>query len=796
MVQDLVYGIRSMLRHPLVAGIAILTLAVGIGATTAVFSVVDAMLLRPLPFVEPDSLVRIVEVTPEGRQFSFSPANYLDLRAEARSLQAVAAYREIPGTMVLAGGADPRRITVVPVSAPAFDVLGVRPAIGRFFTAGEDRAAAAERPLIVAHALWTQRFGAAPSILDRTVTLDGSPFVIVGVMPPGFDFPGGADAWIPLRADAARARDDKELAVIARVAPGATLAQVRDELRTFGRRLSEVHPQSNAGWSADAVPFDEWLVAPRIRDAVWIIFGAVAALLLLACANVANLLVAHGATRGSEMRIRAALGAGRARIVQQLFTESALLGILGTGAGILVGSWAIAAIRALGGSRVPRLEDVRIDTEVLAFACVLGLVSCVLFGLAPALQSASVDLRASGHSGARHTARSRRTRETLVVLEVALALLLLVGAGLLTNSFVRLLRTDPGFDATGVVALALEVSPDRYPEERLPMFYGILLERIRALPGVVAAGASSTDPFRQFGFSNNVTPEDRAAAAPPSGLLQASWRSITPGFFEAMAIPLLSGRPFGAADRAGSQRAVIVSRQLAEQLWPGQDAIGKRVYWGGTTGTPRTVIGVAGDFQDVHLGQPPPPMLLVPHTQASVPAMTILVRTGLSGSAIAPALRAAVRELDAGMPVPEIHEVASSRTSAAATARFNTALVGAFAAIALVLAVTGVYAMLAFSVEERRRELAVRLALGAGARDIVRLVLGGGLMLAAVGTAIGAVAAVAATRVMRSLLFDVAPTDPATFAAAAVVLLAAAALACYLPARRAGRLDPLIVLRD
>jgi predicted permease len=795
MLQDFVYAIRNMRRHSLVASVAILTLAVGIGATSGVFSVVDAVLLRPLPFLEPGQLVRIVEVTPEGRHFSFSPANYLDLRAETRTLQGVAAYREITGTMVLTDSGNPQRITVVPIAAPGFDVLGVRPALGRSFTDDEDRPDAAERPLVLSDALWRQRFGGTPSILERAVTLDGAAFVVVGVMPSGFDFPGGADAWIPLRADRERARDDKEFGVMGRLSPGATLAQARGELRAFARRLSEAHPQSNAGWSADAVPFREWLVAPRFRDAVWIIFAAVGALLLLACANVANLLLAHGAAREGEMRIRAALGANRARIGRQLFTESALLGVLGTGAGILLASWAIVAIRTLGAARVPRLEEVHLDTTVLGFACLVGLASCLVFGLAPAIQAAGVDLR-PGESGARHTPRSRRTRHTLVVVEVALALLLLVSAGLLANSFIRLLRTDPGFDPHGVLAMSLEVSFERYPDDRLPMFYRLLLDRLRAVPGVAAAGATSTDPFRQFGFSNNVTPEERAAEAPPSGLVRAGWRSVTPGFLEAMRIPLVAGRAFGPEDRAGSERVVIVSRLLAQQLWPGEVPIGKRIYWGGTTGRTRTVVGMSGDFQDVRLGQPPAAMLLVPHAQASIPAMTILVRTPLDAGAIAPALRAVVREMDAALPAPEIHEVDSSRTAAAAGQRFNTALVGAFAAIALILAATGVYAMLAFSVEERRRELAVRMALGAGAHDILRLLLGAGLMLAAIGTAIGAVAAFAVTRVMRSLLFDVAPTDPVTFGAAAVVLLSAAGLACYLPARRAGRLDPVEVLRE
>jgi predicted permease len=796
MLHDFVYAFRNMRRHGVVSAAAIVTLAVGIGATSAVFSVVDALLLRPLPFSDPDRLVRVVEMTPEGRPFSFSPGSYVDLRAQTRLLQGVAAYLETAGTRVLAVGGDPQRITVVPLSASGFDVLGVPPALGRTFTADEDRRDAAARPVVLSDALWRRRFAASPAIVDRAITIDGAAAVVVGVMPPGFDFPGAADAWVPLRADDARARDDKELAVIARLSPGVTLAQARDELRSFARRLAETYPQSNAGWTADAIPFREWLVAPRYGAAVWIIFGAVGALLLLACANVANLLLAQGAAREGEMRVRQALGAGRSRILRQLATESALLGLLGTLGGLLVSSWTIAAMRALGAARVPRLEEVRLDATVLGFACVAGLASCVVFGLAPAFQAARVDLRGSGEGGARHTVRVRGTRQVLVVVEVALALLLLVGAGLLANSFIRLLRTDSGFDANGVVAMSLQVSPARYPDDRLSIFYGLLLERIRALPGVAAAGATSTDPFQQGGFSNDVTPEERVADAPPSGLVQAGWRSVTPGFLESMGIPLVAGRAFAADDRADSARVVIVSRRLAEQLWPGQDPVGKRIYWGGTTGRPRTVVGLAGDFQDVHLGQPPPPMLLVPHTQASVPAMTIVVRSSLNTRAIATALGAAVRNLDPALPMPEVRVVASSRTTAAAGPRFNAAMVGAFAAIALVLAVTGVYATLAFNVTERRRELAVRVALGAGAHDIVRLVLSAGLTLTAIGILCGAIAAFALTRVMGSLLFDVAPTDPATFAAAASVLLGAAAVSCYLPARRAGRVDPAMVLRD
>ena len=795
MIQDLAYAVRNLRRHPFIGAVAVLTLALGIGGATAVFSVVDAVLLRPLPFESPDRLVRVFEVTPDGVPFSFSAQNFFDLEAGTKALEHVAAFREA-GTMVLGDAGEPRRVVAVPISASLPEVVGVAPALGRFFGRDEDRVESAERPVVLADALWRERFGGATTVIGRTIRLDGESFTVVGVMPPGFDFPRAADAWVPLRGNPRADRDDKELAVIGRLAAGASLTQARGELRTFGSALSDARPKSNRGWSAGAILFDEWLVAPRFRDAVWVLFGAVGLLLVLACANVANLLVAHGATRQGEMRIRAALGAGRARLARQLFTESAVLGGLGTSAGVLVASWSIAAVHALGDTRVPRLEEVRVDATVLGFACLAGMMSCLVFGLAPAIHAARVDLRAGMDAGVRHTAGGRRLRHALVAAEVALALVLLVSAGLLANSFMRLVRVDSGFNPAGVIAVSLEVSPARYPDDRLAAFYSELLDRVRAVPGVTSAAATSTSPFRQFGFSNNVTPEDRAATAPPSGLVQADWRSVTPGFFETLRIPVIAGRTFAPGDRQDAERVVVVSQSLARLLWPDAGAVGKRIYWGGTTGRTRTVVGVAADFQDKQLDAAAGPMLFVPHAQVDVPGMTVVVRTPLDAAAIAPALRAAVRSLDGSLPPPEVHAVGASRAAAAAGPRFNTALLGAFAAIAFVLAVTGVYAMLAFTAIERRRELAVRIALGASARAIVRLLVAGGLTPTAVGLAVGLALAAASTRVLRSLLFDIAPTDPWTFGGAAVILLAAAALACYLPARRAGRLDPVTVLRD
>ncbi len=536
--------------------------------------------------------------------------------------------------------------------------------------------------------------------------------------------------------------------------------------------------------------------APRFRDALWVLFGAVGLLLMLACANVANLLIAQAVSRRSEIGIRAALGATRGRLARQLFTESALLAVLGTAAGFFIAVWSVGLVRSLGGGRVPRLDELRLDGTILAFACVAGAVSCLVFGLAPALHASRVDLRSSLDEGVRYTRGTSRLRHGLVVLEVALALLLVVSAGLLANSFVRLVNVDPGFDTAHTLAIPLELPDGRYPDSRVAPFYAELLGKVRALPGVIDAAATSTNPFRQFGFSNNVTPEERAAEAPPNGLVQAGWRSVTPGFFETMGIPVLGGRTFADPDPAGAERVVVVSASLARRLWPGEPAIGKRIYWGGTTGRTRTVVGVSGDVRDLQLEAAPAPMLFLPHAQIPLRGMTIVVRSHSDFAALAPELRGVLREMDPTLPAPSIQAVAESQAALAAGPRFNLSLLGAFAIVALVLAVTGVYAVLAFTVAERRREIAVRVALGATGPNIAGLVLRNGLGLAAVGVAAGTVAAFGATRVLSGLLYDVAPTDPMTFASAAGVLLIVAAAASYLPARQASRIDAIAALRE
>ena len=793
MIQDLRYAFRGIRRKPSVAAAAILTLALGIGGATTVFSVVETVVLRPLPYGEPDRLVRIWELTRDGARFSASEPTFLDLQAASRTLAHVAAYRDGAPATLDAGG-EPHRVRVVPIAASFDEVLGVTPRLGHAFSADDDRPDLRQPPVLISDALWRNRFGASRDVPGRLIALDGETHRVAGVMPAGFAFPAGADIWVPLGADPAADRGNKDLAVIARMAPGVTADQVNGELRGFARRLSDAHPESNGGWGFEAVTFDRWIVGPRVREAVWVLFGAVGLLLLLACANVSNLLVAQAVSRRGEMRLRAALGAGRGRLVRQLLTEAGLLAAAGTALGLLIAFWSVDLVQAIGLGRVPRLDELQVNGVVLLFASMAGIASVLLFGLAPALY-ATAGPGAASDPGARVTPRGRGLRQGLVVVEVALALLLLVGTGLLANSFVRLMRVDPGFETGSTLALSVDLPVSRYSGERAVAFYRELEDRVRALPGVTAAGATTTNPFRQGGFSNNVTPEERAADAPPSGLVQAGWRSVTPGFFEAMGIPLLSGRTFGDADREGAERVVVVSAGLARRLWPGESAVGKRLFWGGTTGRTRTVVGIVGDIRDVQLDADPTPMLFLPHAQVPVPSLTLVVLAP-AGSAVAGALRETVRSLDPALLPPAIEPIDASRSASAAQPRFNLLLLGAFTAIALVLAVTGVYAMLAFSVSERRRELAVRLALGADGPGIVRLVLRTGLGLAALGVAAGIVLALAATRLLSGLLYGVEPTDPVTFGAAAAALTAAAALACWLPARQAARLDAATVLRE
>nr|MBA3949128.1 ABC transporter permease [Acidobacteriota bacterium] len=646
---------------------------------------------------------------------------------------------------------------------------------------------------VLSHALWRDRFGASTAVIDSVVAVDRQPYRIVGVMPEGFAFPFEAEAWVPAVPSSAPMAEGKALEIIGRLRTGVTVERARADVQAVAAKLGQRDPES-AGWSADLVPFRDWLVTPRFREAVLVLFGAVGCLLLLACANVANLLLAQASRRHAEMRMRVALGARRAQLVRLMFVESALLAAAASALGLLLAMWTIAALRVVGGGRIPRLDEVALHPPVMAFALAAAALSCLVFGIAPALHASRTDLRASLDSSQRLTRSGRRARGVIVAVEVALAVVLLTGAGLLAVSFSRLAEVHPGFETANLLAVPVEL-PDTEYEETAGAFYETFMQRISALPGVERVGATTTNPFRQFGFANSVTPEEAVAFAPPSGLVQAGWRAVTPGYFEAAGVPVIAGRAFTADDRDGGERVVMVSERLAARLWPDGYAVGRRILWGGLTGRPRTVIGVAGDIRDFSLDSEAMPMLFLPHAQIPLTAMTVLVR-GARPESLAAQIRAEARRLDAALPAPAMSLVDDNRARAFAGPRFNAWLLGAFALIAVTLAGTGVYAMLAFAIGERRREIALRLALGARPSTIVRMVVGEGMRMTSAGLVAGLLAALWLTRYLSSLLFGVSVSDPATFASVAAALVVLALAASLIPARQASRMDPLAGLRE
>ncbi|MGH9159238.1 MAG: ABC transporter permease [Vicinamibacteraceae bacterium] len=790
---DLRQSLRQLVRRPGAAVTAIVTLALGIGATTAIFSVANASLLRPLPFPEPDGLVRIWETSPNVGAFSASEANYLDLRARSRTFAEMAALSEVRNSLTLTGRGAPERLDSAAVTSSFFRVLGVDAISGRTLLPAED-GPGGRRVVVVSHDFRARRFAANESVVGRTLTLDGDAHEIVGVMPPGFSTPE-VDVWVPLGpapcTDTPCARDDRELAMIGRLKTGVTLEQARADLDLVADQLATEHPVSNRGWGVRLAPLSEWMIGPQFRQSIRILFGAVSLLLLMACANVANLLLARATTRDVELAVRAALGAGRARLSRQLLAESALIGLLGAALGLVVALGAIKTF-TLVDPGIPRLGEAGIDVNVLAFAFGVGLVTSLLFGLAPVAQVWRADVHRTLRRAGRGSTRGGWLRETLTVTQMALALMLLVSAVLLINSFMRLRSVELGFDAAHVLAVPLALRADG----QQATFLREITSRLEGLPGVRAAGATTTNPLRQWGFSNDVTPEERAASAPPSGFMQAGWRSVTPGFFDAMGIPLRRGRVFTADDRAEGLPVVVISETLAQRLWPHTDAVGKRLFWGGVSGSPRLVVGVVGDIRDLQLDAEPPPVMFLPYDQVPVPGMTLVVRTAGSPTAAAASVREAIWELDGTLPVPEARSIGQNRAAAMAGPRFNTLLLAVFAAAALTLAAVGIYAVMAFAVARRTREIGIRMALGAAPRHIRNLVLGRSAALAVSGVLLGAAGAWGATRFLGSLLYETAPTEARAFIAASLLLVGAALVASYLPARRALAVDPTVAMRE
>jgi predicted permease len=800
--QDLRFALRTFAANRAVTVIAALTMAIGIGANTAVFSVAYGVLLRPLPFRDANSLVRLwTRNVSRGLDFfSVSPADFAEWRA-ARGFASMAAFeRQRDATLVRPGaGATPEAVQIAAVMPEIFPLLGTTALRGRTLLPEDARRGAAP-VAVVSHEFWTARFGADARLVGRDLTVNGSRITVVGVMPPRFSVPGTpAQMWTPLSlVGASDDHSNRYLRVLARLAPGTTLEKASAEANAIAARLGRDFPATNGPWSVNMMPVPEMIVGQPFRRAVLVLVGVVGFVLLIACANAANLQLARAAARQREIALRAALGATRGRITRQLLTESVLLAAIAGVAGLLLAVGALDLLRTVGDTTVPRLDDVRLDGPVLAFTALVALGSGVLFGLLPAFRASRPDvaeaLKAGGR-GAGAGAMGQGLRSALVVVEVSLSLVLLVGAGLLTRSLIELQRVSLGFDADGVVVVPVTLPEATYGDgERVARYFQDAVERVRRVPGVIAASAVNSAPFAGVNAGLRYTlpdrPLDGAAQAP-----DADYRVVTPGYLRTLGIQLVGGRDFSDQDRSGAPDVVLVSQALASRAWPGENAIGRLVRVGSpVNGRVYTVAGVVGDARYQSLETPDVrPMIYFSAMARPEPTMMIVVRG--SDARIASVVQQTIASVDSRIPPPTASRMEELISDAMATRRFAVVLFGVFAGTALVLAAVGIYGVMAYLVRQRMPELGIRIALGAPARALVGSVVGRALRLALTGVAIGLAIAWGLTRVLGTLLFEVSATDRATFALVAALLTLVAVVASLIPARRATRADPLTVLR-
>jgi len=797
LLRDIRYALRTFARQPVFTAVATLTLALGIGATTAIFSVVNAVMLRPLPFATSDRLVRIWESDlKHGRpEFSVSEPNFLDFRAQNSTFERLVAVGGATLNLTTPEGAEPlaaRRVTTDFLPA-----LGVSPALGRNFLPEEDRPGGNIRVAIVTHALWQRRLGGDPQAVGRTLSLNFETYTVVGVLPSSFTWTTATlDVLVPLAPDPAAGRGDHQLTAFGLLKPGVSLEQANADLHGIAERLSAQYPESNEGWSVLLRSFYDWLVPVETRRMLVVFVAAVGFVLLIAAGNVANLLLARAAARQKEMSLRVALGASRPRVLSQLLIESLLLALIGGAAGSVLAVGATAVLKALApAGAVPRLDEVVVDGRVLAFTFLVSIATGLVFGLAPAIYASRPDmssaLKDAGRSGSGGAAR-QRLRDALVTIEVALSVALLIGAGLLVRSMWTLQGVSPGFDPHNLLTLQVNVFAQQGAARGAAgSFYRDALTRITALPGVTSATASSLVPFGIGNTSIQITIDGRPADSP--GLVPfAMWRVVGSGYFKTLGVSL-RGRDFD--DRDPRAPVAIISEDMARRYWPGVDPIGRQFYWFSTNGPKLTIIGVAGDMRNLSLETDPGPIVYRPATALPVSPMYLMVRTASDPAAQATAVRAAIRSANPNVPVSNVRTVDEIIARSTGQRRFNMVLLGTFAAIALVLASVGLFGVMSYLVSQRTHDIGVRLALGAHPRDIFRLIVGRGMALAGAGAAAGLAAALGLSRSLATLLFQVQPTDPATFTAVVFMLLGVALLACAIPARRATRVDPVVALR-
>ena len=801
--QDLRYGARMLMKRPGFTLIAVVTLALGIGANTAIFSVVNGVLLRPLPYKEPDRLVMVWgSVRPRGLKRAWiSPPNFFDFREQNQAFEKVSALLEWGPTLTEAG--EPERLTGAQVSHDFFSVLGIEPILGRAFLAPEDRPNV-ERVVVLGAGLWQRRFGADPGVIGKKLTLDGNLYTVVGVMPAGFNFPDQAELWKPLRIGPTTVgRGSAMLRLIARLKPGVTLEQADADMNTVAGRLEKAYPEANTGRGVALVPLHEQVVG-EVRQALLVLLGAVGQVLLIACANVANLLLARAKSREKEIAIRTALGARRGQIIRQLLTESLLLAIAGGGFGLLLAVNGADLLKSISPANIPRLENVAIDQRVLGFTLVSAVLTGVIFGIIPALQSSRPNLnqvlKEGSKGGAGGTSRGR-VRSLLVVTEIALALMLMIGAGLLTKSFSRLLQVNPGYNSAQVMTAGISLPGRRYQtDQQVDAFYKQLLERLESVPGVQSAAIAVSRPLEPmdnfFGSLNFVgRPE------PPSGEhLRVRMNTISPDYFRTLGTTLVKGRFFSERDDEAAPAVAIVNATFVRRYLPEENPLGKQITFGlqfdSRAPRPAEIVGVVDDMKRDGLRSEPEPEVFVAHHQASYPAMSLVIRTAVNPMSIVGAVRRELAAIDKDVPLYQVTTMDDLLTKAVGEPRFLMFLISGFATVALILAAVGGYGVTAYAVTERTREIGIRMALGAQVSDVFRLVVKQGMILALAGVGVGLAAAFALTRVMKGLLFGVNAADLPTFTLVALLLATVALLACWIPARRATKVDPLTALRS
>ena len=804
LLQDLRYGFRMLVKKPGFALVAIVTLALGIGANSAIFTVVNAALLRPLPYREPERLVHLWETTPR-QQFGEREASYpdyLDWKGNNQVFEDVAGYTR--RSFTLTGRDTPERLEGAAVTDNFLQVLGVEPILGRSFRRGEDLQGA-ERLVLLSHGLWQRRFGSDPKIVGQTLALNGESYAVIGVLPESFQFAPAnkPEVWATLNPNDGQVsrRFMHWLNIIARLRPNVSIEQAQAGMGAVAQTIAQNDPQSHTGTAIKVVSLHEQIVG-NIRPILLVLLGAVCFVLLIACANVANLLLVRSAARQKEIAIRTALGAGRLRLVRQLLTESLALSIIGGACGLVLAQWGVdlllAGIPASQAKMMPYLQGLTIDSHVLAFTILVSLLTGVFFGLAPALQSSKLNLQESLKEGGKTSAAPtrQRLRNLLVVSEIALALVLLVGAGLMLKSLVRLLAVDPGFNPDNLLTLRVLLPETKYPENnQLAAFHQQLIERVENLPGVKGVGSVNILPLLG-GNTASFIPEGRPAPAPGEEI-ECNIRDVNSSYFRVMNVPLIRGRYFTDQDTAETPPVLIINQTLANRLFPGEETVGKRLIYPKIEMPPFEIVGVVGDEKVTGLDKAITPVVYGPYLQAPNNGISLVVRTGSDPNAIARAVRGEIQALDADLPVFDVRTMGQIIDSSQSTflRRYPAFLIGVFASVALLLAMVGIYGVISYSVTQRTHEIGVRMALGARQRDIFKMILGQGLILTLVGTGCGLLAAFVLTRFLSSLLFGVSATDPLTYIAVSLPLIGVALAACYIPARKATRVDPMVALR-